>query len=205
MSEPSIKGSAFLGVVEDLRRLRDEGAVDAAELDARLAAEERAILDEEVTPGFWYPMATYDRMLQLLVEKEGDRNPAAYLHARGEKAMKRMMDMGLYAQFESLEKGWSRLVGRVMVTISSVVYNFMRWEIHHAEGEQSVTGEGGEQFTIVIHDDGLLSDNARQTIEGAVGMLSSRAAEGPTEVASARVAPDRVELSCRRIGAGRPD
>jgi len=192
--QPSIKGSAFAGVVSDLNRLVSEGALSEAELAARLEPADRELLTEEIAPGFWYPMAAYDRMLALLVDKEGDPDAHAYLRGRGERAMKRMMELGVYSQLETLDKGWTRLVGRVMATFASVVYSFARWELRAESTEEGAVGAVGDEFTLVGHDDGLLSVQARATIEGAAAMLATRIAGGPVDVTSERVAPDRIEL-----------
>lgn len=204
MPQPSIKGSAFQGVVNDLNRLVAEGVVREAELAERLEPGDRELLGEEISPGFWYPMAAYDRMLALLVDKEGGPDPRAYLRGRGERAMKRMIEMGVYSQLESLDKGWTRLVGRVMATFASVVYSFARWELRSASTEPGAVGTVGDEFTLVGHDDGLLSDQARATIEGATAMLAARIAGGPVDVTSERVAPDRIELRGVRHGGGGP-
>jgi hypothetical protein len=198
MPDPCIKGSAFVGVVDDLNRLLGEGRTTREALAERLQADDLAYLDEdEIAPGFWYPMTSYDRMLSALVELEGGDDPRAYLLGRGEAAMKRMMALGLYNQFASLEQGWTRLAGRVLGTISQVVYNFMTFEI--VSGAEA-TGDATQssRFTIVVRDGGLLSSNAQTTIEGAVAALASRAAHGPVQVTSRRVAVDEVEIYVAR-------
>lgn len=198
MPDPCIKGSAFVGVVDDLKRLLDEGRITREALAERLQPDDLAFLDEdEVAPGFWYPMPSYDRLLSLLVELEGGDDPRAYLLGRGEAAMKRMMALGLYNQFASLEQGWTRLAGRVLGTISQVVYNFMSFEIVSAA---DATGDATQssRFTIVVRDGGLLSRNAQTTIEGAVAALASRAAHGPVRVSARRVSTDEVEIYVER-------
>jgi hypothetical protein len=198
MPDPCIKGSAFVGVVDDLNRLLGEGRTTREALAERLQADDLAYLDEdEIAPGFWYPMTSYDRMLSALVELEGGDDPRAYLLGRGEAAMKRMMALGLYNQFASLEQGWTRLAGRVLGTISQVVYNFMTFEIVSG-AEAAGDATQSSRFTIVVRDGGLLSSNAQTTIEGAVAALASRAAHGPVQVTSRRVAVDEVEIYVAR-------
>ena len=200
MPDPCIKGSAFVGVVDDLQKLVDDGEVTREELHERLEPTDVALLDEdEISPGFWYPMASYDRILDLLVELEGGDDPRAYLLGRGERAMKRLMDLGLYNQFSSLEKGWTRLSGRVMSTMAQVVYNFMTFEIVSDLPDDAVDGSQGNRFTILIRDAGRLSKSAQTTIEGATAALSTRAAHGPVEVSSARVSTDEVEIYVERL------
>lgn len=201
MPEPAIKGSAFAGVTEDLQKLRAEGEVSREELAERLPASDVALIDETISPGFWYPLATYDRMLALLVDLEGSDDARAYLLGRGERAMQRLMDLGIYNQFASLEKGWTRLSGRILGTIGQVVYNFLSFEIVPTGDEDGPVGEASERFTILVRDGGQLSRNAQTTIEGAVATLASRAAHGPVTVSSARVATDEVEIYVERVAA----
>jgi hypothetical protein len=199
MPDPAIKGSAFAGLVEDLHKLLEQGELSREALCERLPPGDVSLLDEPVSPGFWYPMAAYDRMLELLVELEGGDDPRAYLLGRGERAMQRLMDLGIYNQFASLEKGWTRLSGRVLGTIGQVVYNFLAFEIVSERPEDAPPGEPGERFTILLKDGGRLSTNAQTTIEGAVAALASRAAHGPVSVSSTRMAPDEVEIYVERL------
>lgn len=201
MPEPSIKGSAFVGVVADLKQLVVSGALTRERLEERLEPADLELLDAEISPGFWYPMASYDRMLDLLVHEEGGDDPRSYLRGRGERAMKRMMELGLYSQFASLEKGWTRLCGRVMMTVASVVYNFLTFEIKYEAAPDATTlGTVSDRFTILIRDGGRLSNHACMTIEGAVAALAARAANGPVKVWSRRVAPEEVEVYTERRG-----
>jgi len=194
MSVPSIKGVAFKGVVEDLEALRACGGVSDAELGAALSAADRAYLEEQISPGFWYPMETYDRILALLVEKEGAPDGVAYLHARGERAMKRMLDMGLYRQFETIEEGWGGRVGAVMTSLGDAVYNFAHWEFQRPDDEESAA----RQFAIELREAQAFSENALRTIEGAIAMLAARAANGPVDVTAERPTRDRIRIEAKR-------
>lgn len=194
MSVPSIKGVAFKGVVEDLEALRACGGVSEAELEASLSEADRAYLDEQISPGFWYPMESYDRMLGVLVEKEGAPDGVAYLKARGERAMKRMLDLGLYRQFETMKEGWGGRVGATMVSLGDAVYNFARWEFVRPDDEAAASRE----FAIELADADPLNDQALHTIEGAIAMLAARAASGPVDVTSERPSRDRIRIEARR-------
>jgi len=198
MSEPAIKGSAFAGVIEDLRKLQSRGDLSRDELCERLPTADVALIDEVISPGFWYPMASYDRLLELLVEIEGGDDRRRYLLGRGERAMQRLMDLGIYNQFASLEKGWTRLSGRVLGTIGQVVYNFLTFEIVSESSDGTPRGDPSARFTILVKDGGMLSRNAQITIEGAVAALASRAAHGPVTVSGARVATDEIEIYVER-------
>jgi len=161
MLDPAIKGSAFAGAVEDLKKLEEQGAISRDELASRLAPADLALYDEEVAPGFWYSMASYDRMVALLVELEGGDDPRAYLMGRGARAMQRLMDLGIYNQFATLEKGWTRLSGRVLGTMGQVVYNFLKFEVVSGR-DDAADGSQSERFTILVTDGGRLSRNAQR-------------------------------------------
>jgi hypothetical protein len=133
-------------------------------------------------------------MLELLVEKEGAPDGVAYLHARGERAMKRMLDLGLYRQFEAMDQGWGGRVGSVMTSLGDAVYNFARWDFVRPEGE----AEAAQRFTIEIHDAEPFSDQAMRTIEGAIAMLAARAAGGPVDVVAERPSRDRIHIEATR-------
>ena len=201
MPEPAIKGSAFTGIVEDLLKLVEQEEISRDELHERLAPPDMGLLDEEISPGFWYPMASYDRILDLLVELEGGDDPRAYLLGRGQRAMQRLMDLGLYNQFASLEKGWTRLSGRVLGTMGQVVYNFLDFKIVSDRPEEGLDGAQSERFTVLVKDGGRLSENAQTTIEGATAALASRAAHAPVRVWGSRVSTDEVEIYVERIAS----
>jgi hypothetical protein len=194
MSVPSIKGVAFKGVVEDLGALRACGGVSDAELEASLTEADLAYLEEQISPGFWYPMESYDRMLGVLVAKEGAPDGVAYLHARGERAMKRMVDMGLYRQFETMKEGWVGRVGNAMTSLGGAVYNFASWEFVRPDDEVAAARE----FTIELTEAEPLNDHALHTIEGAVAMLAARAAAGPVDVTSERPSRDHIRIEAKR-------
>jgi hypothetical protein len=194
MSVPSIKGVAFKGLVEDLQALRACGGVGDAELEAALTDADRIHLEEQISPGFWYPMESYDRMLAVLVDKEAGADPVTYLHGRGERAMKRMLDMGLYRQFDAIEEGWGGRVGSVMTSLGDAVYNFAHWEFLRSDDEE----EAARQFAIELTEAEAFSDHALRTIEGAIAMLAARAASGPVDVSVQRPSADRVRIEVKR-------
>src|SRR5262245_53084124 len=96
---PSIKGSAFLSVVEDLKGLVASGRIRRPELEIRLRASDLRILDDKVLPGLWYPLDTYRRLTEILLEIEGGGKPE-YVVRRGARAAERLFAAGLYLQLE---------------------------------------------------------------------------------------------------------
>ena len=64
-SRPSIKGVVLQLAVEAVHRLKSAGLIDRGQLEARLHAEDLALLDRKVLPGVWYPIATPSRLLEI--------------------------------------------------------------------------------------------------------------------------------------------
>lgn len=101
-SVPEVKGIILAGVVEDLVRLREQGGLGAGEPEGRLESEDLALLEEKVDPTRWYSVASYERMVELLFDVEGHRDPA-YLQRRGMASAQRLIAAGVYQQLNALE------------------------------------------------------------------------------------------------------
>ena len=66
MLEPTIKGTAFESAVVDLCALVESGRLTREELEVRLTPDEIGYLEGKISPGFWYPMKSYMRLLELI-------------------------------------------------------------------------------------------------------------------------------------------
>jgi hypothetical protein len=182
MHVPSIKGSAFLSVVEDVKRLIDEDRIEPSELAGHLTDTDRGFLDIEVTPLAWFPIATYGRMLEVLAREEGGDDPQAYLYARGARAAERMLS-GIYESFVAPANSWGPRVGQTMMGIGKLLYNFSSWTFRPA---------GGEIYEIEVSDAHDYPEPARYTAQGFLACFAERASGRPMQVTSARLAPDRI-------------
>lgn len=103
MTTPSIKGTAIASVFTDLLRLEEDGMLSTDELETRLEQQDLEYLREKIDLGHWYPLSCYERMVDLLIEKEGD-DRAEYLRQRGWAAGERLSNAGLYAQLDLVER-----------------------------------------------------------------------------------------------------
>jgi hypothetical protein len=83
MTVPSIKGTAFQSVVDDVHRLLAAKRLSREELEARLTGEDLEILDAKVNPTAWYPIDTYERTVDLLARKQAPLRTQEYLTERG--------------------------------------------------------------------------------------------------------------------------
>src|SRR5258707_10939964 len=101
---PSIKGSVFAGLVEDIQKLIAANRVKQAELTRWLKPKDLEYLAAKLIQAHeWYDIRSYDRMSLLLrdVEGHGDNE---YLRKRGARNAKRLLDAGLYGQLEYLHR-----------------------------------------------------------------------------------------------------
>src|SRR5262249_52500920 len=132
-SEPSIKGSALSSVVEDLRALRDSGRISIARLEKTLQPADLALLDTQIQPALWYPIQSYARLTEVLLEVLGRGDPQ-YIADRGARAAQRLWESGLYVQLQHGEEKAARARrsggvmsdrdARVITTLSAAIFNF---------------------------------------------------------------------------------
>jgi hypothetical protein len=138
-SNPAIKGSAFSKVVEDVAKLLAGTALSRSDAARRLAPEDFELLDCDVVASSWYDIRSYVRMSELLLEVEGHGNPE-YLRERGRRTAQRLLEQGLYAQLEYLQRTQASKAGgegarveafgrdlRLLTTLSSSMFNFSKW------------------------------------------------------------------------------
>jgi hypothetical protein len=136
---PSIKGSVFAGVVEDVRKLVDGGAIARSKLGSWLQPEDLGLLDEKILVSVWYDIRSYQRMCELLRDVAGNGSNE-YLRERGRETARRLLQGGLYAQLEYLNRTEvAHAVGaqarfeafgrdlRKLTTMSASILNFSVW------------------------------------------------------------------------------
>ena len=187
MDVPSIKGSAFQSVVEDVKRLIDEDRLEPSELASHLSDKDRGFLDVEVTPLGWFPIATYGRMLEVLAREEGGADPQAYLCQRGSRAADRMLS-GIYESFVAAPGTWGVRVGQTMMGIGKLLYNFSSWTFRAVEGET---------YEIEVSDAREFPDAARFAAQGFLCTFAERASGRDMRVSSSRPTPDRIVYRIR--------
>jgi len=138
-SVPSIKGSVFSGVVEDVNKLLQSGLASRREATRWLQPEDIALLDKPVVITRWYDIRIYTRMNELLRDVEGGGSNQ-YLRTLGRQTANRLLEAGLYSQLEYLSRTEVSKVGdgparfaafgrdlRLLTTISASILNFSRW------------------------------------------------------------------------------
>jgi hypothetical protein len=200
MAVPSIKGTAFQSVVEDLRRLLEAGRLSCDDLELRLEAEDLRLLDEKVLPGLWYPLASYGRLTELLMEVEGGGR-IAYVVTRGARAAERLFAAGLYQQLargdeigakkRASNERWSEHEANLMTSLAGAIFSVSRWRW---VGDPGVPGTS----RIEVSEASALPEVSRWAAQGFVEYTTSRLSGVPTRVASERPSPDRIVFTLRQ-------
>jgi hypothetical protein len=138
-SVPSIKGSVFARVVEDVLKALDNAGLSRSDAAKWLDPAALALLDQTITVAGWYDIRSYDRMNALLLELEGGGSHE-YLREQGRNTARRLLDGGLYAQLEYLQRtqvakqteqrnrfeAFGRDL-RLLTSLSASILNFSRW------------------------------------------------------------------------------
>ena len=195
-SVPSIKGSALTALVEDVRALRDSGRISPDRLEASLEASDLALLDAKVQAALWYPIRSYVRLSELLLDVVGGGDPQ-YIIDRGARAAQRLWESGLYVQLQHGEERAARARraggqlssrdARVITTLSGAIFNFMRWA-YRVEPPDAV---------IEVNDAGDWPDVAVWASRGFLQYVIGRLRRVETMVTVTRVGPDRIEFRFR--------
>lgn len=187
---PSIKGTAFASAVEDLRALLEAGRLSRGQLEARLGAEDLALVEGKILPGDWYPIDAYGRILDLLAAVEG--GGTAYHVGRGRRAAERLLSSGIYRQLDHAKRLQSEardpgaLIG-IMLTVGRSLYNFGSWELVRSEPHEPL-------IRFEIRDVAALPENARYTVQGFVEWAAQAIVGPQASATSHRPALDRVRV-----------
>ena len=193
MSVPSIKGTAYNSVHDDLHHMLDDGRVSEEELEARLSREELELFESKVLATKWYPIETYRKLLALVAQKDAKGATDEYLVERGWRAAERLAQAGIYRQLgadEGAGKSWGARVANLVTKISGLLYNFTRWSVEEPENAAviHVTVDEAKDF----------ADECRYTAQGFVAFAATLMAGGPVKITSARPTPDRIVYTVRR-------
>jgi len=191
---PAIKGAAFEAVVTDLNKAIEEGRISWDELEARLEPDDIPILESKAVVSSWYPIETYRRIAEVLVDVEAGGRPG-YLRERGARAAERLFASGVYQQLrfgderaQELQEGgekWSQRDGTIMATLAGAIFNFSRWRFEVVDAARRI-------YLIEVTEASALPEVARLAAEGFIGYVSSRLSDAPTRITSERPDPDRI-------------
>ncbi len=181
MTVPSIKGTGFQSAVDDIQRLLDTRQLTREELEAQLTLDDLLILESKIGPATWVPIDTYRRVVDILISIEAHGDPEEYLFQRGWRAAERMHKAGLYSQFDASLEKWGMRVGKLIVTLGPVLWNFTEWTF---ELEPGLPVRG---FRLIVRDAAELPECARFTSHGFIEYLARSAAGLTLRVTSERL------------------
>lgn len=188
-AELNIKGTAFITARRDLLALVEAGRLSRVALERRLRPEDLALLEHAPLPTSWYPVATYDRILRVLMDIEGNGD-TRYLVERARKAMAALMQSGIYRQLERAQvvvregRGWFERSGHILATLPTAFFDKGSWKLSADETKRSFTLEGSGL--------GGLTDHVAHIIQGALEFVASELTESPARVTVQRVRDGRV-------------
>jgi hypothetical protein len=192
MAIPSIKGTAYNSVHDDLHRMIDEGLVTGEELEAHLSQAELELFESKVLASKWYPIETYCKLLRVVAEREGKGPVEEYLVERGWRAAERLQQAGIYRQLGADDAGgksWGARVANLVSKISGLLYNFTRWSVDEPDAKL---------LHVVVDDAKAFVDECRYTAQGFVAFAATMMAGGPVKVTSARPTPNQIVYTVRR-------
>jgi hypothetical protein len=191
MSEPSVKGTLFQNLANELAERVSDGTISASQLASRLEPDELERLDHEIAISSWYPLDLYCRMLEVYAlgasGAQGD-----FLMDSGRRSAQRVIDLGIYSQLDDrTEESWENRVGRILVTLSGSFFNFGKWEW---------SGLEGDGYSIRVRDAAPMSDLLVWRTAGFIELLTQRAAGAPVALGHERIAGGRdLIFRARRI------
>jgi hypothetical protein len=189
MPPPSVKGTIFRTVVDELNGYLSDGVIQRDELAARCKPDDLDYLDREIAIASWYPIDTYGRYLRFLCDRFGGGS-REYLMEGGRRSAQRVVDMGVYGQLDDRTERWGKKVGRVLVTLGGSFYNFGTWLWESFEND--------EGFRIEVQDAAAMPEEAAVRAHGFVQHLTSRAAGRDVRLEYQRPRPSRIIFSATR-------
>ena len=201
---PSIKGVLLTKLVDDVQALLERSEADREWLEARLSAGSLTLLEGKVEISRWYPIEQYTELTELIWAEEGG-NRVGYLHRRGESAMKRLMEAGLYQQIEYLSRQDEglralpsrnevlrscRLVGSITGALLNFGSNTWDWD-----------PENPEIMLHLVREATHYPEVLRYLQEGTLTFLVRLARPDAPAVTSERITPDHIVFTYDYTGA----
>jgi hypothetical protein len=186
MTRSGVKGTALESVVDDINRLVEEGAIKLSALEERVEDQDLEILESTIQAALWYPLESFGRMTQLLLETEGNGD-VKYLVDRGRRAAERIVASGVYNQLsDSLVETYGERVGRVMVTLGPAMFRDTTWSHENIQAD-----DGNERvgFRVTMEAPVAFPDVCRHATEGFIAFLTERTLDLPYRVRSERPDP----------------
>jgi len=189
MAPPSVKGTIFQAVVDEMNGYLSDGIIQRDDLAVRCKPEDLDYLDQEIAIAGWYPIDTYGRYLRFLCDRFGGGR-REYLMESGRRSAQRVIDMGVYGQLDERTARWGNRVGRLLVTLGGSFYNFGTWLWESVEDDKG--------FRIEVQGVAAMPEEAAARAHGFVEYLTCRAAGCDVRLVYDRPRPSRIIFSAMR-------
>jgi hypothetical protein len=176
LTQPSIKGSVVVAMVEAVQKLLQSGAISEEELEDRLSSEAFELIQQPIAASRWYDIRAAHSLGKLLIDVAGHGDPD-FMRGRGEVLAERLLKGGLYAQLEFVKrmnldrhtdpKARFEAFGRdlrLVVTLGSSMFNFGRWAVRPDPERDGC-------YCIEVHEASALSDVGTMATEGFMNRL----------------------------------
>lgn len=187
-----IKGSAIEAVVADVNRLVEEGRLSRDELEVRLSPPDLKLLDSKIFPASWYPLDTYGRLSELLMEAEGRGDPE-YLVERGRRRAEVLQATGIYSQLSAKQREWGDRVVAIMASMGPAMFKDTEWSYE-------IEGTGAKlRFRIRVKVPSGFPEAGRFAAQGFIDYLAQQndGKDRGIRVTSRRLSSTELEFSAR--------
>lgn len=184
-AEPSIKGIVVQLAVDAINGLLAEGRLSRDALEARLEAADLGILDQKVLPGLWYPLTSFDRLLDVATadaRTDGGLDAVAEL---GKQASARLLASEHYGALVDAAQGAGKLAGPRLLRLAPLLCSFGRWSFK----------PDGKRVVIEVSEATGFPEMLGYLAQGLIAYLSERVSGRPVQVSSRRPAPDRIAFT----------
>ena len=186
---PSVKGAIFQMAVDAVNQAVEEGRIPREEVELNLEPEDLEFLDEKILVGRWYPVGSFDRMVQLTGGSAAE--DPGYLVRRGRRAADAVLGNQIYNHFSETIQERGDQGGASVLTLAQLMMNFSRWQLlPYKNGDPS-------HFVIQVSEAGPMPDVLRYTAQGFIERVAELMVGGPMEVTSERPTRDRLTYTGR--------
>jgi hypothetical protein len=170
--------------VEAVKQALEADQISKEELEVKLEVEDLRFLDEKILVGRWYPVDSFDRLVQLT---GGGAEDPDYLVRRGRRAADQVLGNQIYGHFNDTIEERGEQGGASVLTLAQLMMNFSRWKLlPFKNGDAS-------HFVIEVTEAGPMPDVLRYTAQGFIERVAELMVGSPMKVTSER--PIRSHLT----------
>ncbi|HBZ68919.1 MAG TPA: hypothetical protein DEP35_03900 [Deltaproteobacteria bacterium] len=174
----SIKGTIFAVAVEAISKLLADGQISQEDLERRLLPGDLPWLEQQIFASGWYDIALYCRFQKALCDLTTDGGERGLLEM-GARSAEKLIQASRYQQLDHLRhtelakerdpqkrfQAFGRDLRRLL-TLSSSVYNFSRWQIQ-------VDPQHVDRYVLEISDAAAFPDVWLWTNQGFINRMAA--------------------------------